>query len=82
MSAKILRVTAPHFVAGAVFRENPCGQLVCFTSAPILHWMVGQNYAALQARIDRNPRWKAEWLPGTQVDANLMQVELPLEERE
>lgn len=75
MSAKILRVTAPNFVAGAVFQENVCGKLVCFTSAPIVHWMVGLPYESVRERIDRNPQWKTEWLPGTQVDANLMMVE-------
>lgn len=75
MSARILRVTAPHFVAGAVFRDNLLGQSICFASAPIIKWMVGLPYEAIRSRIDRNPNWGAEWIGGTQVDANLMNVE-------
>lgn len=50
---RLLRVEAPHFVAGATFAKDPRGHWRCIReeTAPILRWMSG-----------RTPRFIGEWL--------------------
>ncbi|BDU72314.1 hypothetical protein [Mesoterricola silvestris] len=63
MSERLLRVTAPHFVAGAVwtFKGNAW---VCTEAAPILRWMVGLGAVAMAHRRPKLERkgWRFEWL--------------------
>ena len=42
MSEILLRVTAKHFVAGAIFQIQ-ASEWVCIRAAPILKYMVGWN---------------------------------------
>ena len=43
MCEKMIRVTAPHFCAGAVFKRSKKNLWFCVTAAPILYWMVGKE---------------------------------------
>jgi hypothetical protein len=57
---KLLRVTAPHLCAGAVFVRDPAGWR-CERAAPILKWMVGKPPAEI-ARYLEAKGWAREWL--------------------
>jgi hypothetical protein len=61
MAERILRVTAPHFCAGAVFVGPPWR---CVEAAPILKWMVRKPPAETRAYLDRKG-WAYEWLAAT-----------------
>ncbi|RBB38885.1 hypothetical protein DPV79_16015 [Burkholderia reimsis] len=57
---KLLRVTAPHFVAGAVWvRRGDAWQ--CVHAAPILAWMINKPRERV-AEYLRRKRYKWEWL--------------------
>lgn len=57
---RLLRVEAPHFVAGAVW--VPVGGVwSCTEAAPILKWMVGKPPAEVKAYLTRKG-WSWEWL--------------------
>lgn len=60
MREKLLRVSAPHFVAGAIFVKGEVGWK-CVNAAPIIHWMVGKSPEYLHRYIKRKG-WKWEWL--------------------
>lgn len=60
MPRKLLRVTAPHFVAGAEFC-NTNGRWECDFAAPILHWMIGKSPAEIHDYLGRKG-WHWEWL--------------------
>jgi len=52
----LLRVTAPHFCAGAIFEKGECVK-----AAPIIKWMVGKP--PLETRdYMRRKGWQWEWL--------------------
>ena len=53
---RLLRVIAPHFVAGAIWRGRECIQ-----AAPILRWMIGKQPASVAIYMTRKG-WKWEWL--------------------
>lgn len=52
-SDQLVRVVAPHFVAGIVMRDG-----VCVEAAPILKWAVGKSADALRETF-RRKRWEA-----------------------
>lgn len=56
----LLVVTAPHFVAGAVW-EKRGGEWHCTNAAPILKWMVGMRPDAVSDYLTRK-RWAYEWI--------------------
>ena len=57
---KLLRITAPHFVAGAVFQKR--GSVwVCVKSAPIVKYMIGMEPIKIKAYIMKK-RWVYEWV--------------------
>ena len=56
---KLLRITAPHFVAGAVWEFNH--GWVCVDAAPIIKWMVGKPPAQIRDYILKK-NWSYEWL--------------------
>lgn len=61
---KLLRVEAPHFVAGAIWKGPPWR---CTEAAPILRWMVGKNADEVRDYLTRKG-WRWQWLddaPGT-----------------
>jgi hypothetical protein len=60
MRERLLRVVAPHFVAGAIWRQDG-GQWACVHAAPILKWMVGKNSREVRAYLERK-RWEYEWV--------------------
>lgn len=67
-----MRVTAPHFVAGALWRrsrsdDGPPGQWTCTKAAPIIKWMVGKRLTQVWASITRNG-WGVEWVSGPGLD--------------
>jgi len=53
----LVRVVAPHFVAGLIMNGDLCGQ-----AAPILRWAVGKSRAELRAYFERKG-WKASVVP-------------------
>jgi predicted dithiol-disulfide oxidoreductase (DUF899 family) len=60
---KILRVEAPHFVAGAVY-EQIAGSWHCVFAAPILQWAVGKPPHETRDYIKRKG-WKFVWVTMT-----------------
>lgn len=57
----LLRVTAPHFVAGAVW-EQVEGKWRCSPHvAPIIAWMRGKTPEQVKAYLQKKG-WKYEWL--------------------
>jgi len=61
---KILRVTAPHFVAGAVWKKED-GTWCCVLAAPILRWMVGMCSEAAKQYLEKKSKergWTTEWI--------------------
>ena len=61
----LLRVEAPHFVAGAIWLRDPWR---CIDAAPILKWMVGKP-APDVARYLQKKRWPYNWTPLAENDA-------------
>ncbi len=62
---RMIRVVAPHFVAGAEF-EKRNGQWVCIRAAPILYWMKVdpiQNIERFLKGPAKRRGWTYEWLP-------------------
>ena len=60
MNTRLLRVVAPHFVAGAVWEQY--SQWVCSdNTAPILRWMRGKSAAEVRPYL-RRKGWEWEWL--------------------
>jgi hypothetical protein len=57
---RLLRVSAKHFVAGAVF-EKRGGVWCCTVAAPIIKYMVGMEPAKIKAYIAKK-RWGFEWV--------------------
>ena len=53
----LLRVTAPHFVAGAIWVNKECVH-----AAPIIKWMIGKPAIEVKAYLDKR-KWKYEWIP-------------------
>lgn len=64
MTERLLRVTAPHFCAGAVFTHD--GQWQCTKAAPILGWMVGKPPSETREYLKRKG-WGFEWVKGQEV---------------
>lgn len=56
MKTFLLRIEAPHFVAGIIFDEN--GQ--CIKAAPIVKWCRGLYYPEVDVRIKAR-NWKIHW---------------------
>lgn len=52
----LVRVVAPHFVAGLVFDDGPGELAVCTHAAPILRYMVGWRRYRVRSWIANN-RW-------------------------
>ena len=63
MQTRLLRVTAPHFVAGAVWeKRHEHEQWVCGNeTAPILKWMRGKSAAEVAPYMLRRG-WAWEWV--------------------
>ncbi|MBK9497337.1 MAG: hypothetical protein IPO08_23015 [Xanthomonadales bacterium] len=57
---RILRVAAPHFVAGAIWRRDVAGWR-CVRAAPVIKWMVGQPADEVKSYLVRKG-WVFEWL--------------------
>jgi hypothetical protein len=57
---RLLRVIAPHFVAGAVWERSGCGWH-CARAAPILRWMVALSTEATRDALLRR-RYAWEWI--------------------
>lgn len=57
---RLLRVSARHFVAGAVWARTAEGWR-CIRAAPIIKWMNGLAPASAQARLERSG-YKWEWV--------------------
>lgn len=64
MTERLLRVTAPHFVAGAVFARDESGGWRVRRTAPILGWMRGKSAGEIGAYL-RRKGWRFEWLNAT-----------------
>ena len=61
MSEKLLRVSARHFVAGAIWQRNADGEWRCTHAAPILKWMVGCSGKTAVERMTRSG-YSWEWV--------------------
>lgn len=60
MTNRLLRITAPHFVAGAIWRQvGPAWR--CVDAAPILRWMVGMGAGEVRGYMT-SKGWSWEWL--------------------
>lgn len=57
---KLLRVSAPHFVAGAVWRKAGDGW-ECERAAPIIKWMVGKSPSFVGQYL-KEKGWRYEWI--------------------
>jgi hypothetical protein len=57
LTSLLVRVVAPHFVAGLVMQGDRCTH-----AAPILAWAVGRSRKALQAAFARQG-WTASVIP-------------------
>jgi hypothetical protein len=57
----LLCVSAPHFVAGAVWERRGYAWH-CLRAAPILHWMLGKTPAHCGNYFARKG-WAFEWIP-------------------
>jgi hypothetical protein len=53
----IVQVTAPHFVAGAVF--DTYGD--CIQAAPIIKWMVGKHFNEINSYV-KPKGWTVRWI--------------------
>jgi hypothetical protein len=60
MTEKLLRVEAPHFVAGAIWQRS-AGPWVCTEAAPILKWMINKSAESVRSYLERKG-WKHQWL--------------------
>ncbi len=60
---KLLRVTAPHFCAGAVWQRDGDGEWTCTEAAPILRWMLGKTPTYVQQYLGRKG-WDYDWVEG------------------
>lgn len=58
MNKKLLRIEAPHFVAGAVFNMD---KRICIKAAPIVRWMLGHSPASAMAYLERK-KWPFSWI--------------------
>lgn len=60
---RLLRVTAPHFCAGAVWTFIGT-KWVCTDAAPIIRWMVGMGAVAMAHRRPKmeSKGWVFEWI--------------------
>lgn len=56
----ILRVKAPYFVAGSVWKHKG-DQLICESAAPIIKWMVGKEIGQVAKWLDRKG-FEYRWL--------------------
>ena len=63
MSDVIVRITAPHFCVGLLFRNQ-----VVVEAAPIVKYMRGWNGAAVEAYVKKK-RWKAEIINAPEINA-------------
>lgn len=58
--SKLLRVTAPHFCAGAVYEKQECGW-ECVKAAPILKWVIGKPPHETRDYLNKR-QWAHEWV--------------------
>lgn len=58
---KLLRITAPHFTAGAVYRFTGKGQWILEECSPILKWLYRTPREKIRPYCQRKG-WKMEWL--------------------
>lgn len=56
----LLRVVAPHYVAGAEF-EKINGVWCCTNAAPIIRWMIGKPPAEIKRYLDKK-KYDYEWI--------------------
>lgn len=71
----LVRVVAPHFVAGLVFELSLRGHLFCVDAAPILRWCLGCDADYLRGQF-RRKKWQA-WVISEVSDAGLQSGERP-----
>jgi hypothetical protein len=58
---RLLRIEAPHFVAGALYAKDDSGRWRCTLAAPIVAYLWRLSPAEAKAYLDRK-RWRYEWL--------------------
>lgn len=58
---RLLRVSAPHFVAGATWEKDAGGNWRCTKAAPILSWMLRRDRTETESYL-RKREWKLEWV--------------------
>ena len=59
MITMLLRVTAPHFVAGAIWVKD--NRWKCVEAAPIIKWMIGKSPVEVQYYLNQR-QWQYQWL--------------------
>ncbi len=65
---RLLRIEAPHFVAGAVW-EKKGDHWNCIHAAPILSWMIGKSPESVVSYLKRK-RYKYEWVSSPEATKN------------
>ena len=60
VTQKSARITAPHFVAGAIFEERD-GKWVCVQAAPIIHYLTKMEPGTIKSYLKKKG-WKCEWI--------------------
>ena len=63
----LLRIEAPHFVAGALFVKEPvpAGHWICIEAAPIIHWLKSASPQFILSKLQwykATKGWKWEWV--------------------
>lgn len=59
-SEALLRIEAPHFVAGAIF-ENRDGGWKCIKSAPIIRYLCAMSSSEIKRYLD-SKGWRYRWV--------------------
>ena len=62
MSQKLLRIEAPHYVAGAIFKKVN-DDWRCVKAAPIIKWMIGKSIKDISDYLSKKKfGWKHQWV--------------------
>lgn len=62
MKQRLLRIEAPHYVAGAIFEQRN-GDWFCVKAAPIIKWLKGKYLKELSNFLNkRQVGWKHQWI--------------------
>lgn len=61
MIERLLRIEAPHFVAGAIYAQDDAGRWRCVLAAPIVAYLMRLSPFEARTYLERKG-WKYEWI--------------------